>query len=448
MESLFTNKHWKGEFFFPNQYEKRFFGEIKYSIEEGSVLTYTAMKDYGLGSTDYIHGFLEQGVPCTLIGKNFSLNTFAGNYVRNYVSYSGQTGFSYLLIGYHLSSIDQLFHSTNFTLTNMQEFFYPTGFKDLVKFKKDPNYLIQEKEEELSLYTTGSFSPISDDISVYLYSEDEIASQELRQAFNTIRQKYPESYFFKKNDIELRFNWDHTEGKTVEDYYQSISHIASLFSFLSFKPVYCETFLIVVNVEEHPRSIAVYPSLGLNKNTIELSQENLSHFDMPITNNQIANSLSSLIKIWLELLKEDASISWIIDLIASTIQHETGYRNRSALYSELVLEATILEAISYHDTQDKEIRYTYPFEHYSSHKIKNKLYSLFSKVNITDIGEGISTLRNEIAHVKKQRKLLPIFSLMELSLLSRCFFLTIISFIFNQLNMDMKIIHQYQDKLI
>ncbi|MBP6734926.1 MAG: hypothetical protein KA142_09615 [Chromatiaceae bacterium] len=69
MTELFTAKRWTGEFFLPDSYEKRFFGEIQYSPEEGVILSYTIAGHDVPAATEVLHGVLSSGDKCTLIGR-------------------------------------------------------------------------------------------------------------------------------------------------------------------------------------------------------------------------------------------------------------------------------------------------------------------------------------------------------------------------------------------
>lgn len=69
MEEILKDNQWIGEFFLPDQYDKRFFGKVDYSPENGVILSYSITGLNVPSDTDIIHGVLENHERCTLIGK-------------------------------------------------------------------------------------------------------------------------------------------------------------------------------------------------------------------------------------------------------------------------------------------------------------------------------------------------------------------------------------------
>ncbi|HFD80295.1 MAG TPA: hypothetical protein ENK05_07905, partial [Gammaproteobacteria bacterium] len=164
MSELFTEKRWTGEFFLPDSYEKRFCGEVNYSPEEGVILSYTITGNDVPPETEVLHGVLSSGDKCTLIGR-FSAH-HAGTSLRNgLVTHPGKAGFLCLVIG-DLLPHDERFADIDFSLTNLQEFFYPSGFKDLVKYSEKPIYSVDTPFGRMEVGNTATFGSLhSDDIA-------------------------------------------------------------------------------------------------------------------------------------------------------------------------------------------------------------------------------------------------------------------------------------------
>ena len=140
MKELFTEKRWTGEFFLPDSYDKRFCGEIHYSPEEGVILSYTITGHDVPAATEVLHGVLSSGDKCTLIGRFSPLH--AGITLRNgLTTRPGKVGFLCLAIGDFLAH-DERFADIDFSLTNLQEFFYASGFNRVLKNSSGLLYVV------------------------------------------------------------------------------------------------------------------------------------------------------------------------------------------------------------------------------------------------------------------------------------------------------------------
>jgi hypothetical protein len=159
---------------------------------------------------------------------------------------------------------------------------------------------------------------------------------------------------------------------------------------------------------------------------------------MPITFNKI--DFRSVLEQWLCI--DDEYISTI-----STIQRETGFRAIHALYGEVVMHVTQLEAISY-DEGKKDSKFVYPIRKYGSDEVYFAICASFCKAGVTDVGEGISALRNEIAHVGRPKKVLRKLTSQDVGNLNRLIFLVIVGKVLDRLGVPPGICHSYQNRLI
>src|ERR1035437_10278970 len=124
MTELFIGRRWVGEFFLPDSYDKRVCGEIQYYPEEGVRLSYTITGRDVPAETEVIHGVLATGEKCALVGR-FSPQ-HAGHTLRNgLITRPGRTGFHVLAIGDFLA-VGEMLTNIDFSLTNLQEFFFPS----------------------------------------------------------------------------------------------------------------------------------------------------------------------------------------------------------------------------------------------------------------------------------------------------------------------------------
>ena len=436
MNELFTEKKWLGVFFAPDQYEKRFSGQIDYSPEHGVILSYLLTEHEKLAESNLVYGVLESGDRCTLVGK--FTPKYAGHSIKDGLSTrSGRAGFSCLLVGDFIAQ-DELFKKIYFSLTNLQEFFFPKGYKDLVKFSDKPLFILKTTYGELEVGNSASFNSLPKDITAQIYSRNADALKELKELFDALEAKHPDSHFMLKKDIAYRIRLKIDAGATVIGAYERISEIADLFAILIYGPVYPENVQILKKVEDgHTLTIDVYPSLALNKRTMELCTEDRSHFHMPITKSNI--DLSAIIQSWLANPKSHTTI-------VSSIQNETGFRDVHSLHGELVLYATQLESISHSMGIKNDQKYDHPLSTFGSENIRKGIGAIFVKSGEADIGKAISDLRNEIAHVGKPKKLLLSLSMQDMITISQYLQMTIIGYILESLGVKKEVINNYQDK--
>lgn len=310
----------------------------------------------------------------------------------------------------------------------------------MVKYSDKPLFSLKTSYGEIEVGTDATFNLINKDISTQIYSKNENALKELNESFESIKVKYPDSYFMLKKDISYRIRLKIDSGASIQSANDHISDIADLFAILIYIPVYPESIRIVKKLDENQRIVIhVYPSMMLNKRTLELCTYERTHFDMPIKNSNI--NLASIMDTWL-----NTPINY--STIISSIQQETGFRYEHLLHGELVIYATQTESISYDAGVDKEAKYQYPLDTYGCDKIKDGIKKIFDKVGETDIGKGIAELRNEIAHIGKPKKLLSSLSMRDIIDISQYLQLTIIGYILDNLGVPKNIITDYQNKII
>lgn len=239
MKELFSEKRWTGEFFLPDSYEKRFCGEIHYSPEKGVILSYTITGHDVPAVTEVVHGVLSTGDKCTLVGQ-FSPQHAGFTMRSGLITRPGKTGFLCLAIGDFLAH-DERFAEIDFSLTNLQEFFYPSGRKDFVKYSKKPIYSVSTPFGQMEVGNTATFGSLNSDIASHIYSRDPAALDELGEAFKEIKTKYPESSFMLKKDTAYRIFLKFEPEVSIRSAYEHINSFSNLFALLIYSPVYPES---------------------------------------------------------------------------------------------------------------------------------------------------------------------------------------------------------------
>ena len=433
MTKLLEPKVWIGEFFSSN-YEKRFPGKVIYSPENGIVLDYTITGLEQPAATEYVYGVLENGRKCTLVGW-FDPAHSGMSIHHGFSTLSGKNGFHFLVIGEFLND-NSMFKKLTFTITSLHEFFSPRGFKDSVRHTGRPLIEAALSYGRLSIGTTASFISLSKDIAAHIYSHNESAINELQECFKAVEERHPKSFFMLKKDIDYNVRLEMNSEADVRSLYKHILELTALFSILLYNPVLPESIEIHSGEDENRLSLEVYPSQVIDKRTLEFATQQSSHFHMPITNSNI--DLAKTIEQW-STMADDFSV------IVSSIQTETGFRSRHSILSDLVLYATQLESISYSASIQNQDRYEWPIDTYGSIQLKDVLSKLFSKANAKSVGQNIGDLRNEIAHIKKSRKLLIVLSQVDLIIISQCLQLVIIGYILRQLGIQETTAKEYLD---
>ena len=435
MSELFTEKQWIGEFFVPGHYDKKFAGKLEYTPENGVMLSYSFPRNSTPPDSDVVYGILATGEKCTLVEK-FPIQHRGITFKNGLTTHQGKSGFLYLLIGDHIVH-DKLFFELSFSLTNMQEFFFHKGHKDFVKYSKKPLLTLKTSYGELEVSNNATFGFLHKDISAQIYSENETAQKELKECFETITAKHPDSFFMLKQDIAYHICLKVDAGATIQTAYNHIRDIANLFAILIYCPVCPERISIMMSHDyDHPVTVEVYPFMSLSKDIMNLCTTDMSHFHMPITNSKI--DLASIFSNW---LKAPGDYSTIV----SNIQNDVGFQAIHFLHGEIVLYATQLEAISNSNGINNEQKYQYPIDTYGCDKIKNGLQKILIKCGETDIGRGISDLRNEIAHVGKLKHLLLSLSMEDIGDISRYLQMVIIGYVLTGLGVQKDIITEYQN---
>lgn len=435
MSELFAKKCWSGEFYLPNSYDKRFCGEIEYSPEKGVVLSYTIAGRDVPAQSDVLFGVLDTGEKCTLVGQ-FSPRDYQPS-VRNGDFYRrDKAGFLYLAIGDFLAP-DEILFDYDFSIPNLQEFFFPEGSVESFTQSDKPFYRLVTQFGEIEVVCNASFQLLDEEIESHFFSENVDALNDLKLAFKNIAAKHGEHFLVRK-DIAYRIQLKFTSGAMIQRAYSQLEDLTNLFALLICAPVHPES----INAYKEkaplhgPITIKIYPSMVLNSRTTELCTRRRFHHSMPITKSTAP--LDSIVGAWLRNPKLHSSV-------VSSIQNETGRRNEHAAHGDVVLYATQLESISHMAGKSEKLKYEYPIVTYGCQKLQATFDRIFANCGTTNVGEAISELRNELAHVGRPKKILEILTLKDLVQISQCLRLTIIGYIFTTIGVPQDAITRYQE---
>lgn len=436
MESNFSDSEWVGEFFLPDQFESRFFGKVSFSPEKGVILSYRIANHQLPAESDILYGVLDTGEQCTLIGK-FTPVHAGFSFKNGLTTRSGRNGFHFLVVGAFLDE-GELFSEVSFSLTGLQEFFFPKGRKHLVKYSNEPLFRVTTDYGQIEVGNNAYFSTLGKDITARIYNQNDEALTDLKLAFEEIDGKHENSFFMLKEEISYVVTIRTNTKSEIGALYEHIVDISNLFAILIYDPVYPELIKLKHTVDDGlPFTSTIYPSVALERRTSELCKRERSYFNMPIKKSNI--DLASVIKSWL-------GQSHKYTAIVSSLQHETGFRNEHSVHGELVMYATQFESISHLDGVNNSSKYEYPVSRFGTDKIRNTLTRIFLSAGEADFGKGIGKLRNEIAHVGKPKELLLNLSVRNMVDISQLLQVTILGYVLNAIGVDKSIITEYQDK--
>ena len=380
-----------------------------------------------------LHGLLETGDACTLFGKfNTALSGFSVK--QGFATKNGESYFSFAVLG-DLLSDDKIIQKVEFSLSGMEEFFIPNGFKDEAKYKIDPLFSWETSYGCFEVGLKASFKSIGGDITARIYSRNETANEELRTAYSDVIKNNPEAYFMHREKITYRAFLRTTKPASCTELYEHISTLAGLFSVLINAPVHPEDIIASTREaqEPAPTKLVLLPSIMLDSRTIELTKQKRSHFNMPLTNSTI--DLTQIAKKWLEIPKRNS-------VMISSIQHETGVRTEHSAHGDIVLYTTQLEAISHTDGKKNE-KYSYPIRRYGETTLQLALGTIAKKYGHSEIGEFVSSIRNEIAHVGRPKKILVQITLRDLVDISRILQLAVLGSMLHDLGVSTEGISKY-----
>lgn len=115
------------------------------------------------------------------------------------------------------------------------------------------------------------------------------------------------------------------------------------------------------------------------------------------------------------------------------------------MHGAVVLYATQIEGIHVEEHGPKGRKYAYPIEKYASSILVELLKKRLCVTTLDAVTEGISDIRNEIAHVGKPAKLLKKLSNSDLSDIALCLELIVVGYVLRKLGVAAPVVMQYQE---
>lgn len=434
--SAFEKHEFFGEFFHQEEtYSSRFAAKIKYSPEKGLRLEYNIADSDVPSECDSLIGILCNGEKCTLIGP-FDFNHGARRFGSVNTKH-GTHGFSHLVIGDFVQP-DKEFDHSRFTFHHMQEFFCPQGHLDGVPYREGVLETISGNGWSIELENRALVHDVTNTLANLIITDDEEALIGFSSAFDKVKGEFPKKSFLLRKSLEFLFKYTSDTSKTINDICLDINKISSLFSIFMDRPTFPDEVKFYSNTEAKS-PVALLSNVRLESSTVDLAKSKQSHFFMPINRSKI--DLSSAISTWLELHES-------YRVLSTTFQYETNYRTLHSAYSDVVLFATNIEAVAKDLGMSTSEKYEGPIKKYGSEELNSAIKNIFISHNSDSLGENISNLRNELAHVGRPKKLIRVLGVNDYVNVGRMLKLVVVSHLLEQLGVTQEVIHEYQNKLI
>lgn len=438
--NLLIEQEWTGTFFPPDRQDLSFAGRLKYSPSDGLQLEFArpmSMADREL-KWRYLHGHTSKGVPLTLVGEfSAERNGFSFNHGMSYWTSAGYH-FDYVIFGHHFEDTDT-FDTFEFDISGVQEFFAPDDMK--IRIPHSTTEIVDASCDvgRVSVVHSSKFHFVGDDLRAFLHSKDTDALNELQSAYVGIRARKPDFLPFLKKQLDYLFRFVPKNELTILKAHEVVVSIANLFAMLSFEPAKIKHFSATARDKDgKPYSMTVFTWMINDKATIERSQSERSYHSLPLNNADV--NLGLLLSNWLVQADRYSTIS-------SLLQNKVSVISEHEIHGNIVLTATQLEGIALQEgvTAKKE-KYEYGLRNHASEKLRKRL-SVMLDCAEADIGETVSDLRNEIAHVGRPKKLLAKIGRRKQFLVSSALQTVVIGYALEKVGLTKQARDKYQDSL-
>lgn len=431
--SSFDTYEFIGEFFISEDtYEIKFPGKVNYDLESGLTLSFNIAENDFPKKGDVLLGILDNGQKCTLVGPfDFSQ---AGMRTGKIVTRFGKHGFRFLIIG-EFVCLDELYNNARFTFSHMQEFFFPQGWIDNVKYKEGVIEKIEGEGWNLEVQNKATCTDITHSLKNLLLTNEESTANKIFASVNSILSDAENETLLLRKTLEFLFKYQSTEELDIQSMYDALYKIASLFSIFMNVPVFPDEIKLY-NSNDLP--VQVLAGQSLEARTVALAKSEPSYHFMPI-NRRSVDLEKSLTK-WFELYD-----SYLV--LSTTFQYETNFRTLHAAYSDIILYLANVEAIATDLGTHKSSKYLSAIEKYASSELIDSLKAIFSAVNSNDLGKNLSDIRGELAHEGRPKKLMHQLGINEYVDIATLLKLIVVSHLLSKLGFDQNTIHAYQAKL-
>lgn len=431
----FTKEHsFHGEFWSdPHDNKGRFSAKIEYTPYNGLVLEYCISDSDSPTTCQRLYGVLNTGEPCTLIGSfDFLQGSMHFGKLR---VLTGKHYFKAIIFNGMYTEKDSVEYC-DLALHGMQEFIHPQGFISQLKHSTKPILSTHGADWKIDVINSVTFSMIGDSLVNIIDCQHEEAFNKFTKDFWSTKKEYPEAFFSIRKNLKFFLRYTSTIDENVIKHIDDLWKLTGLFSILLDKPVIPDELNIKFKGQQQNNPCLF--SNGIEQRTIDLALSNINHHLLPLNWKQI--DMGEVISNWLNISDEYNPLS-------VTYQYETGFRTLHQAHADIILYATQLESINLTLSAKNEDKYMGPINKYASITLKNKLEAIFSKFNNKTIGENITIVRGELAHVGRPKKLMKVMSIDDYIKIGLYLKVTITAHLLSQLGLTKEQIECYQSKV-
>ncbi|EEP2317416.1 hypothetical protein HA824_002638, partial [Salmonella enterica subsp. enterica serovar Schwarzengrund] len=387
-EYSFHGEFWQS----PDNNQGRFSAQIEYSPYQGLILDYCISDSDSPDTCDRLYGVLNTGELCTLIGPfNFSHGNF---HFGKGTTLTGRHGFPIMLFSGFYDENTKIKHC-DLSLHGLQEFIHPQGFINQLKFSEQPIFTAEGSDWKLRLVNNATFNAIGDNLSNIINCQNKHALEKFYVSLQEIKKSYPDAFFSIRKTLTFYYRLESKNQTKINDFISMSWNVSGLLSILIDKPVLPEELYFKFEGSDFRTPCLL--STRFEQRTIDLALKQINHRFLPINWKNI--NIKEVFCKWFELADRYVSLT-------ATYQYETGFRTLHEAHADIILFATQLEAINLTMGGSKNEKYIKPINEYASPLLKQKLEQFFIKINSESLGANIATLRNELAHVDRNKKLM------------------------------------------
>ncbi|ELT0169389.1 hypothetical protein R6192_004650, partial [Salmonella enterica subsp. enterica serovar Senftenberg] len=251
-----------------------------------------------------------------------------------------------------------------------------------------------------------------------------------------IKKSYPDAFFSIRKTLTFYYRLESKNQTKINDFISMSWNVSGLLSILIDKPVLPEELYFKFEGSDFRTPCLL--STRFEQRTIDLALKQINHRFLPINWKNI--NIKEVFCKWFELADRYVSLT-------ATYQYETGFRTLHEAHADIILFATQLEAINLTMGGSKNEKYIKPINEYASPLLKQKLEQFFIKINSESLGANIATLRNELAHVDRNKKLMKALTIGDYIKIGMYLKIIVTSHLLSNLGIDKDKIEKYQNQV-
>jgi len=418
--SHFDSFEYLGEFWVPNNKSCKFPGIIKYSPVNGITLkTIQINRGIDVTSSNRIFGITEEIGRITLLEPVQKTKSYI--YGKDKISQETYM-FLLLVLGLHIGKKLEI-HRSSISFSDLNEFCYPQGWKDLDKFDSETIFScpvtaqtrnLEDITINLGLKKGASGHMLPDDPSDLFVFENgnEKTKEKLNKSINGILSQ-KKGHVFVKQEISYHFEiTSNSSDSYLLSHVQSLSNnLLSMLRLFTFNhDIVLKNFTIYD--EKLERSYEVIKSQFVSPEALEkaIAEDRTSSrtYDwIPVNRESIADNVEQIINMLFGFLNQKT------DIVCMSLLNHISSRIDPVQHFILLLSAIQQWSIQEKGKVKNTEKYDWFIDKYSNNIIKTDIKKLIPMKKTVSVGQFLSDIRNTIVHprgVESKKYLKDIFS--------------------------------------